>query len=379
MAKHSRTRTITLPWRRVCAALPSIALISGGIAVTAPASNIKAVALPNGAPAIVVPDKALTEPRVPAGPFGPANQESPALVLPEGALPGSSTLVTLDDMGIPVRALEAYRRAASLVDPADPACHIDWALLAAIGRIESDHARFGGNGLDSSGVAQPGIIGIPLDGSNGTARITDTDDGRLDRDTVYDRAVGPMQFIPGTWRVVGSDADGDGVKNPQDMADAATSTAVYLCSGPGDLSRPSDLRAAIMRYNGSDSYVRTVTAIADAYRHGVSALPASDLPAAHPGPSRPGATSSSTTAAKPAPRESGSRPTGQQPTAAPNAPTTTAPTSAPPQPSPALPLPAIPIPGPTSADASLPADPPTEEICAISLLGVKSCGTMPLV
>ena len=126
-------------------------------------------------------------------------------------------------------------------------------------------------------MAQPGIIGIPLDGSNGTARITDSDGGLLDRDTVYDRAVGPMQFIPSTWRVAGVDADGDGVKNPQDMADAATATAVYLCSGPGDLTLPSDLHAAIMRYNASDSYVALVTSIATTYRLGVSALPATDV------------------------------------------------------------------------------------------------------
>jgi len=109
-----------------------------------------------------------------------------------------------------MRALDAYQRAATLVEAADPSCHVDWALLAAIGRVESNHARFGGNRLDAAGVAQPGIIGIPLDGSRGTARITDTDGGSLDRDTVYDRAVGPMQFIPSTWRVVGVDA-GDGL------------------------------------------------------------------------------------------------------------------------------------------------------------------------
>jgi hypothetical protein len=153
--------------------------------------------------------------------------------------------------------------------------------VGAIGRVESDHARFGGNALDAAGVARPGIIGIPLDGRRGTARIGDTDRGRWDRDTVYDRAVGPMQFIPGTWRVVGSDANGDGVRDPQNIDDAATATAVYLCSGPGDLRNGTDLYNAIRRYNNSDSYVRTVVAIADAYRHGVTALPASSLPAAH--------------------------------------------------------------------------------------------------
>ena len=172
-----------------------------------------------------------------------------------------------------------------MVQAADPACNIDWALLAAIGRVESNHARFGGNQLDSAGVAQPGIIGIRLDGTNGTALIRDTDGGRWDGDTVYDRAVGPMQFIPSTWRAVGVDGNGDGVKNPQDMADAATSAAVYLCSGPGDLTRPGDLHSAIMRYNPSESYVTTVTSTADTYRHGVTALPASYLlpvQSAHP-------------------------------------------------------------------------------------------------
>ena len=82
----------------------------------------------------------------------------------------------------------------------------------------------------------PGIYGIPLNGSNKTAEILDTDAGQYDNDTTYDRAVGPMQFIPSTWSVVGVDADGDGVRNPQDIDDAALGTAVYLCSGSDDLA-----------------------------------------------------------------------------------------------------------------------------------------------
>src|SRR5664280_849634 len=238
---HRQARTITLPWRKACATIPAIALISGGIALASPAGDVKSVSASETSPSIVVPGTALTMPAVPTG---AGTQGAPGLVLPAGTAPGSSTLVALDSMGIPSRALEAYRRSTTLVGAADPACHIDWALLAAIGRVESDHARFGGNHLDAAGVAQPGIIGIPLDGTNGTARITDTDHGLWDRDTTYDRAVGPMQFIPSTWRVVGVDAAGRGVKNPQDMLDAAAATAVYLCSGHGDLTRPGDLPAA---------------------------------------------------------------------------------------------------------------------------------------
>ena len=88
-----------------------------------------------------------------------------------------------------------------------------------------------------------------------------------------------MQFIPSTWRIVGSDLDGDGVKNPQDINDAAAATAIYLCAGPGNLADPADAYAAVRRYNNSDSYARTVLAIAQAYREGKTMLPLADLPA----------------------------------------------------------------------------------------------------
>jgi len=297
MSKTSCVKTIVVPVRKIWAAFPAVALICAGVAFAAPVAPAHDIlGVSNGSTGIVVPDTALTMPafRAPGwiDPFtGAAPDErelvptdSPALMPPEGAPFGGSASAALDSTGVPVRALEAYRAAALLVGGADPACHIDWALLAAFGRVESNHARFGGNQLDAAGVAQPGIIGIALDGTNGTARILDSDGGQLDRDSLYDRAVGPMQFIPSTWRTMGVDADGDGIKNPQDMADSATAAAVYVCSGPGDLSRADDLHAAIMRYNPSDSYARTVTAIAAAYRLGVSALPASDVPAVNPAP-----------------------------------------------------------------------------------------------
>ena len=366
MSNSSGVKTVVVPLRKICAALPAVALIGAGIAFTAPvapARDYKGVAVSSNSAAVVVPDTALTMPAVQApswtDPFTVAAPQAPALVpplgaapafvLPAGTLPGSSGAVALDSTGIPVRALEAYRAAASLVGVADPACHIDWALLAAIGRVESNHARFGGNQLDAAGVAQPGIIGIRLDGTNGTARITDTDGGRLDGDTVHDRAVGPMQFIPSTWRAVGVDADGDGVKNPQDMADAATTTAIYLCSGPGDLSRPGDLHAAIMRYNPSGSYVRTVTAIAAAYRHGVRALPAADLPAANSAPSTSDVAAPAPLPAAPAPLPAAPAPLPAAPAPLPAAP-------APPPAAPA-PLPAAPVSAPIAA-APLPVAPP---------------------
>lgn len=134
--------------------------------------------------------------------------------------------------------------------------------------MESNHGRYGGNVLDADGVAQPGIHGIALDGNNGTARILDTDAGELDNDRVYDRAVGPMQFIPSTWAVVGVDGDGDGERNPQDIDDAALATAVYLCSGDEDLANRDGQESAVFRYNRSNSYVQLVLSIMDAYAGG---------------------------------------------------------------------------------------------------------------
>ncbi len=266
--------------RGVAAALPALLLLGGGLALagsgasTGPTQGAGA-SVTKGATLPVVPGTPIAGPGTAGGPGGGA----PGLQLPP-APGGPGSPVTLDAQGIPGPALAAYHKAAGVVGNADPACHIDWALVAAIGRVESDHGRYGGNALDSRGIARPGIFGIALDGSNGTATIHDTDRGVYDHDTVWDRAVGPMQFIPGTWRTVGGDLDGDGVKDPQDINDAAAATAIYLCAGPGDLADPGQAYTAVRRYNDSDSYARTVLAIASAYRHGVTMLPLSDLPAA---------------------------------------------------------------------------------------------------
>jgi hypothetical protein len=179
---------------------------------------------------------------------------------------------------IPQAALSAYQRAEGVINSADKGCNLPWELIAAIGRVESDHGRFGGNALDEQGVARPGIFGIALNGKNNTQDIADTDAGRYDNDTRHDRAVGPMQFIPSTWAVVGVDGDSDGTRNPQDIDDAALATAVYLCSGDDDLSAEQGQRSSVYRYNHSNAYVDLVLEIMQAYMDGdFSAVPTSTL------------------------------------------------------------------------------------------------------
>ncbi|HEY3530439.1 MAG TPA: hypothetical protein VGK78_14940 [Nocardioides sp.] len=180
----------------------------------------------------------------------------------------SQIVSTASASGIPAVALAAYQRAATVIDAADRSCHMPWQLVAAIGRVESDHGRIDGNVLTDKGIAKPGIFGPALDGKHGTTLIRDTDAGQYDHDTKFDRAVGPMQFIPSTWAIVGVDADNDGQRNPQDIYDAALGSAVYLCSGPDDLSTTAGQRSAVFRYNHSQKYVALVLAITRAYLSG---------------------------------------------------------------------------------------------------------------
>ncbi len=199
----------------------------------------------------------------------PASVSSPTSLAPAAATGDTSQIIaTASTSGIPSAALAAYQRAEAVINTADKSCEIPWQLIAAIGRVESDHGRFGGNTLSDEGVAQPGIYGIALNGKNNTQNIVDTDAGQYDADTKFDRAVGPMQFIPSTWSVVGVDGDNDGKRNPQDIDDAALATAVYLCSGEDDLSTDQGQRASVYRYNHSNDYVDLVISIMQAYMDG---------------------------------------------------------------------------------------------------------------
>jgi soluble lytic murein transglycosylase-like protein len=94
---------------------------------------------------------------------------------------------------------------------------LDWTYLAAINYIESDFGRV--NGPSSAG------------------------------------ALGPMQFLPSTWREVG---EGD-VMDPHDSIFAA---ARYLARN----GAPDNMRRALFRYNNDFDYVDAVAAFAAAVR-----------------------------------------------------------------------------------------------------------------
>ncbi len=171
-------------------------------------------------------------------------------------------------LGIPLTALEAYAYAARVAEVENPDCHLGWTTLAGIGQVESHHGTYRGATIAANGDTSPPIRGVLLDGTNGNLEIMDHDSVSHDGEEPYARAMGPMQFIPETWRLYGVDANNDGEVNVDNIDDAALSAAGYLCWRGKDLAKPRGWMEALRAYNHSEQYARTVRDWATAYAEG---------------------------------------------------------------------------------------------------------------
>lgn len=195
-----------------------------------------------------------------------------ALLVGVGALAayslGRVDVVSLIGGRIPVVAYEAYRSAEEAAATVTESCRVDWAIVAGIAQVESRHGRLDdSHELDPDGNVDPPIRGRQLDGTRGTQTIADTDDGVLDGDADWDRAMGPLQFIPTTWRELGRDGNGDGAEDPDNLYDAALTAVAHLClREPGDYRSHSQLRRALIAYNASGRYADDVLRWIDRYR-----------------------------------------------------------------------------------------------------------------
>lgn len=153
-----------------------------------------------------------------------AEQATPAL--DDGGdvtlVPAPSALATAT---VPTGWLPLYGRAAATC-PGLP-----WQVLAAVGSVESAHGQ----------SAAPGV----RDGAN------------------FAGAMGPMQFLAGTWAAYSADGDGDGVRDVYDPDDAVFGAARYLCASGG--GKTETLRAALWAYNHADWYVEMVLELAVRY------------------------------------------------------------------------------------------------------------------
>lgn len=135
---------------------------------------------------------------------------------------------------IPSRYLQLYERAGARYG-------IDWAVLAAIGKVECDHGRDPDPSCWREGAVNAAGAG------------------------------GPMQFIASTWARYGVDGNGDGRVDRWDPADAIFAAASYLASS----GAPRDYRLAIFAYNHAGWYVAEVQAWAARYRGATLSQPTS--------------------------------------------------------------------------------------------------------
>jgi membrane-bound lytic murein transglycosylase B len=259
-------------------AVALVAAATGGAVVLAGGLLIAATVAPGGggggAGEAAGSDTGVTAAATPsASPISTPSPASTATPSPTRAAAVATALPAVDAAwldrvsaaaGIPRVALAAYAGAALRMQQEAPSCRLDWATLAAIGLVESEHGTLQGGSLGPDGVARPAIVGIALDGSATTAQ-PDSDRGALDGDPVWDRAVGPMQLIPSTWQRFASDGDGDGVADPQQIDDAVLTAARYLCADGHDLAVSSQWIAAVSAYNVGADYNARIASATETY------------------------------------------------------------------------------------------------------------------
>lgn len=258
--------------RATFAALGRLAVATVVIASTVVAVAVVAVlGRPPTAPVAGPP----AEPEIEPAPVPPGSAAPPGLErlpeVPEVPEQGAADPIrewadeVANAVDVPARALVAYANADLAMRDYQPDCKISWATLAGIGRVESNHGRYGDRVLGENARPSSPIIGVPLDGGPGVAAIPDTDGGALDGDALHDRAVGPMQFIPTTWQKWSSDGNGDGVGDPHNLDDAAVAAGRYLCSGARDMTTGEGWWGGLFSYNRSVEYGQKVFALAETY------------------------------------------------------------------------------------------------------------------
>ena len=125
---------------------------------------------------------------------------------------------------IPPEYLSAYEQAGQKY-------HLDWAILAGIGKVECDHGRDPDPSCTKEGAVNSAGAG------------------------------GPMQFLASTWATYGVAPDG-GTPDRWNPRDAIFGAANYLKAS----GAPGDYRKAIYAYNHAEWYVDEVESWAAKYR-----------------------------------------------------------------------------------------------------------------
>lgn len=171
----------------------------------------------------------------------------------------TAAVVGVDLNGV---TLDAYWRASK--EALRRGCRLPWQFLAGIGKAETTHGTGTGGHVNAEGQMTKPDVGIPLDGTNNTQSIADSDDGIWDTDPNVERAFGAMQFIPWSWARYRIDGNGDGIRDANNFYDATYAAVGYLCRF-SPVTTEAEMYRAAFQYNHSSSYASKVTGYAMSY------------------------------------------------------------------------------------------------------------------
>ena len=165
-------------------------------------------------------------------------------LLGSGPPPSGKTAPSADALAdVPAQFLEAYRSGADRFGLGP----LGWSILAAIGKVESDHGRSRAPGV-RSGQNASGCCAGPMQIHNG------------------------FGSGGGTWGAYQVDGNDDGVADIYDPSDAAFTAARYLHAS----GAPDDWHRAVFAYNHAEWYVERVLIQAAQYRAAAATSPPSE-------------------------------------------------------------------------------------------------------
>src|SRR5437764_13984667 len=150
----------------------------------------------------------------------PNTPSTPAAGLPSTDVPNAPGSIAYSLTPPAVPQVLSYPQLLGVWQQAGAAYGIQWQVLAAINKVESNFGR--NMGPSSAG------------------------------------AIGWMQFVPSTWERWGVDANGDGVADPWTAEDAVYAAARYLAASGGH----DDIARAVFSYNHAQWYVDEVLGLA---------------------------------------------------------------------------------------------------------------------
>lgn len=158
-------------------------------------------------------------------------------------------------VAIPELVYYAYRAAEMQLAVSSPECALPWHLLAAVGRLTSDHGDGGRTDVLGT-LAAPKVA----------------PDGRI----------GPMLLPPAVWQEYAADGNADGATDPQNVFDSTLAAGAWMCSVGGPVRDGDGESRAVALFDSSPGFLADVREWSAKYAKAAQVAPAVPIPAPVP-------------------------------------------------------------------------------------------------